>query len=145
VKRIPELRELSEDHHHGLVLARKARQAAAGGDMHAVDEAWVEVELQFATELAPHFQIEESLIAPQLEAVGELELTKRLFEEHRALRAFVRPGVARTSADLLRFGELLEAHIRFEERELFEAAQKRLSSEALGAIAEACRANRVGR
>jgi hemerythrin-like domain-containing protein len=127
------------------VLARKARQAAAGKDLHAVDEAWVEVELHFAIELAPHFQIEESLIAPHLEAAGDLGLTKRLFEEHRALRAFVRPVRARSSADLLRFGELLDTHIRFEESELFEVAQKRLSPEALGAIAEACRANRSGR
>jgi hypothetical protein len=35
MKRIPQLRDLSEDHHHGLVLARKARQAAAGKDTRA--------------------------------------------------------------------------------------------------------------
>jgi hemerythrin-like domain-containing protein len=141
MKRAPELRDLSEDHHHGLVLARKARQAATGHDARAVADTWVEVEMQFSAELAPHFQIEETFIAPHLEAAGESTLTKRLHDEHRALRECVRPGGSRTPADLARFGELLESHIRFEERELFEVAQRRLSPEALLAVAEACRSN----
>jgi hemerythrin-like domain-containing protein len=142
MRRIPELRELSGDHHHGLVLAQKATQAAVRADGRAAAEMWVEVELQFAAELAPHFLIEETLIAPHLEAAGESAMTQRLYAEHRALRECVEPGSGRTPADLGRFGELLENHIRFEERELFEAAQQRLSSEALTAVAEACRANR---
>ena len=142
MKRIPELRDLSEDHHHGLVLAQKAKQAAARGDGRAAAEMWVEVEMQFAAELAPHFLIEETLIAPHLEAAGESAMTRRLYDEHRALRECVQPDGGRTSADLGRFGELLESHIRFEERELFEVAQRRLSPEALIAVAEACRANR---
>jgi hemerythrin-like domain-containing protein len=112
MKRFLELRDLSEDHHHGLVLA-------------------------------PHFQIEELLIAPGLETVGETMLAKRLYDEHRALRECVRPESGRTPSDLHRFGELQENHVRFEERELFEVAQKCLSSQQLGAIAEACRANRA--
>lgn len=142
MKRIPELRDLSDDHHHGLVLARKAKQAAAGVDARAAAEMWVEVEMQFAVELAPHFLIEETLIAPHLEAAGESAMTTRLYDEHRSLRECVKPESGRTPADLGRFGELLENHIRFEERELFEVAEKRLSPEALIAIAEACRANR---
>jgi len=143
MKRLPELRDLSEDHHHGLVLARKARRAASGDPGLAVSAVWTEVEMQFAAELAPHFQIEESLIAPGLEIAGESVLTQRLYEEHRALRECVRHGSGRTAVDLDRFGELLERHIRFEERELFEVAQQRLTPEALAAIADACRANRA--
>jgi hemerythrin-like domain-containing protein len=142
MKRIPELRDLSDDHHHGLVLAQKAKQAAARADLRAAAEMWVEVEMQFAAELAPHFQIEETLIAPHLEDAGESAMTRRLYDEHRALRECVQPGSGRTPADLGRFGDLLESHIRFEERELFEVAQRRLSPEALIAVAEACRANR---
>ena len=143
MKRSPELRDLSEDHHHGLALARKAKDAAAGGDGGGLAEVWVEVEMHFAAELAPHFLIEETYLAPSLETVGETALTKRLYDEHRVLRECVRAGSGRTLADLGRFGELLENHIRFEERELFEVAQRRLSPEALGAIAKACRANRA--
>ena len=145
MKRRPELRDLSEDHHHGLVLARNARRAASGNASLSVDAAWTEVEVQFAAELAPHFEIEELLIAPGLELAGESELTQRLFEEHQTLRDCVRPGSGRTAADLDRFGELLEAHIRWEERELFEMAERRLTGEALAAIVDACRANRESR
>jgi len=143
MKRFPELRDLSEDHHHGLALARKARQAASGGDERVMAEVWAEVEMQFTAELAPHFAIEETLLAPPLDIAGETALTRRLFEEHHALRECVRPGGGRRSAELDRFGELLEAHIRFEERELFDVAQRCLSAEQLGAIAEACRASRA--
>ena len=143
MKRSPQLRDLSDDHHHGLVLAQKAKRAAAGGDDRAAAEVWAEVEMQFATELAPHFLIEETLLAPPLARADESLLVERLLEEHRALRECVQPGHGRTPADLSRFGELLESHIRFEERELFEVAQKRLTAQELDAIAEACRANRA--
>ena len=143
MKRVLELRGLSDDHHHGLVLARKAKRAGAGELDAPAKETWAEVEAQFAAELAPHFLIEETLIAPALTAAGEGALTKRLYEEHRALRACVLPGGGRTREDLTRFGELLENHIRFEERELFESAQKCMTSEALAAVAEACRAKKA--
>jgi hemerythrin-like domain-containing protein len=137
MKRAPELRGLSDDHHHGLVLALKAKRAGAGeGDL-SLSEAWAEVEARFAAELAPHFQIEETLIAPALTAAGSGALSKRLYEEHRALRACVAEGSGRAAGDLTRFGELLESHIRFEERELFETAQSCMSSDALAAVAAA--------
>jgi len=141
MKRLPGLRDLSEDHHHGLVLARKAKRTGAGEPGPSAGEVWSEVEMQFSTELAPHFLIEETHLAPGLEAAGETALAKRLFEEHQALRSFLQPGSGRSLDDLARFGELLERHIRFEEQELFEVAQRRLSLEALAAVAQACRAN----
>jgi len=137
VKRALELRGLSDDHHHGLALARKAKQAAAGEGGLSASEAWRDIETQFAAELAPHFLIEETLLAPQLAAAGEVAMTRRLYDEHRALRACVLPGGGRALEDLARFGKLLEDHIRFEERELFEAAQKRLTPEELAAVAAA--------
>jgi len=137
MKRARELRGLSEDHHHGLVLARKAKRAGAGEGETTPSEVWAEVEAQFAVELAPHFLIEETLIAPELTAAGEDALVTRLLEEHRTLRACVLPGSGRTPEDLTRFGELLESHIRFEERELFETAQTCMTPEALSAVADA--------
>ena len=142
MKRVPELRDLSEDHHHGLVLARKARKAAAGEEGFSASDVWAEVEAKFKTELEPHFQIEESLIATALATLGESQLAKRLFDEHTALREFLSPGRDRTPGNLGRFGELLEQHIRFEERELFEVAQDVLDRRELGEIAKACHARR---
>lgn len=136
MKRAPELRALSEDHHHGLVLARKAKLAGAD-EGSAVDAAWAEVEARFEEALEPHFRIEETLLAPPLAAAGERALVERLLAEHAVLRACVAPGAPRTALALVRFGDLLEAHIRFEERELFETAQTRLDAATLRAIAEA--------
>lgn len=36
MKRTPELRALSEDHHHGLVHARRLRRAAEGDEVYLV-------------------------------------------------------------------------------------------------------------
>ena len=138
MKRVLQLRDLSEDHHHGLVLARKAKLAASGQEM------WAEVDAAFESELAPHFEIEETFIGPALRDAGEMHLAQRLLDEHAALRRFVTPGCERSLDDLRLFGELLERHIRFEERELFEVAQDKLSSDELEAVANACRDRRSG-
>ena len=128
---------------HSDYEQRKAKRAAADKDTNT-SIVWTEVEEKFKTELEPHFQIEEKFIGKALETHGELELATRLYAEHKALRACVAPGSGRSSEDLKRFGLLLEKHIRFEERELFEVAQKRLSPEALKAVSEACHARGSG-
>ncbi len=61
MKRIPELRKLSEDHHYGLVLARKARLAK---DETSAKKVWWEVMNKFQDEFDPHFIIEEKYLAP---------------------------------------------------------------------------------
>ncbi len=140
MKRAPELHDLSSDHHHGLALARMAKRVAAGDGDRSVADAWVEIGEKFRLELEPHFRIEEAALAPALEARGESALVRRLLEEHAALRALVATGPGGTTADLARFAELLEQHIRFEERELFDVAQRVLSARELGVVAEASRA-----
>lgn len=142
MKRLPELRDLSEDHHHGLVLVRKTKQAVEAGTDAAVRETWGEVEKVFSAELEPHFQIEEKFIASILQKHGEQKLTERLYSDHKAIREAAILSGGRSAADLQRFGTLLEEHIRFEEREFFEVAQQRLSPEELRVVEEACRARR---
>lgn len=144
MKRVPGLRDLSEDHHLGLVLARTARKAAAGKGGLSVVEVWAEVAATFTAELEPHFRIEESFLAPALERVGESALAQRLLDEHAALREFLIPERDRTATELARFGELLDKHIRFEERELFEVAQDKLSDDELSRVANACNAKNGG-
>jgi hypothetical protein len=143
MKRAQALRKLSEDHHHGLVLARRARLAAEDGGSFTTEEMWKEIEIRFREDLEPHFQVEEKHLAPPLGALGEDRLVTRLEREHRELRVSIRKGDDRSPETLKRFGELLEAHIRFEERELFQAAQERLSEEDLRAV-EAAAAGRTG-
>jgi hemerythrin-like domain-containing protein len=140
MKRLPELQRISMDHHQGLVFARKVKRAAASGDADRITDMWVKVEASYEIELKTHFQIEEQYIASVLEQHGETKLVKQLNDEHAAIRRIFMPGSGRAAADLNNFGVLLEQHIRFEERELLETAQKYMSPGELQAVADACNA-----
>lgn len=135
--RVEELRELSRDHHGALVLARSARNAAAGKDGLTADEQWPLVEANFEAVLEPHFKVEEELMAPVMVAHGKADLAAQQLREHAEIRKLLASDSERSAANLMRFGELLEQHVRFEERELFELAQDIMTPEELGAIAKA--------
>lgn len=139
MKRVKELRDLSDDHHQGLVLARKAKRTSVSEDKSLVSTIWKEIEIKFISELEPHFQIEETFLAPNLVTKEGGSLLKRFYSDHENLRQFIKQKNIRTAAALQAFGILLEKHIRFEERELFEEAQRSLSQEALNSIAKACK------
>jgi hypothetical protein len=143
LKRITELRDLSDDHHTTLVLARRCRESADPGAPVRVRVAWHQVREVFASHLEPHFEIEERHLLPALETIGEAVLADRIRDDHASLRALVKrasPG----PAEVGRFGRLLESHVRFEEREVFEVVQSRLPATTLRAIAEACRSTPRG-
>jgi hemerythrin-like domain-containing protein len=140
VKRVPELRDLSDDHHTGLVLARRCRQVGCLDSELSPEVVWNQVLEAFSNHLEPHFQIEERHLLPALEAIGEASLAGRIREDHSALRA-LRESDASSRTLINHFGELLESHIRFEERQVFEPTQDRLPARALKAIAAACEAN----
>jgi len=76
--------------------------------------------------LAPHFALEERVLLPALVRAGRADLAARTIDEHTDLRVAL--------ASPLRFAELLEAHVRFEERELFPACEE-LVPDALDALA----------
>lgn len=141
MKRDPRLHALSSEHHHALVLARRATRAAEGRDPDPA-EMLAEVRRRFEVELAPHFDVEEQLLLPALAALGERELTalvERTLEEHRRLRDLVAAD-ARPEAIAERLGDfaaLLTAHVRFEERVLFPAAEAHLPAAVLDRIAAA--------
>lgn len=126
MKRHPKLVELSREHHDALKLALDCKRTVEKGDaaeMRALAEKIVQF---FASELEPHFQEEELDLLPLLAASGERELVTRTLDDHAALRGWVQrlevakgPDVETLSA----FGSALQAHVRFEERELFEQAQ----------------------
>ena len=125
MKRNPRLQGLSSDHHQGLVLARRVAQGhlAVG----AVRE-------RFDAELEPHFEVEEEVLLPALEAAGEAVLAERTRRDHRALRGLLAGAERGEPGRLAEFAALLEQHIRFEERELFPAAEARLGEEQLDRV-----------
>ncbi len=131
MKRRAELVGLSDDHHRALVLARRARVAAAS-DAQAIAAAWEAVRRAFDRDLAPHFAIEEIHLLPPVRRAGGEALARRVEDDHAALRDLAL-GEARDAAALAAFGERLHAHVRFEERELFPFAEARLTADELGA------------
>ena len=139
MKRVTQLRDLSDDHHTGLVLARRCRKAGDSGSGLSPEQVWEQVLEAFSSHLEPHFQIEEQHLVPALEAIGETALADRILKDHVALCS-LRESKHVDRKLVGRFGELLESHIRYEERQVFEPTQHRLPSRSLAAIASACQA-----
>lgn len=127
--RDPSLIPLSRQHHGGLalcVLTNRALREDAGSD--GVARLAGRVVSTFDTELSIHFRLEEELLFP----IVPSPLVDRLIEEHREIEALVeRLRRSPCREDLQTFTEKLTGHIRVEESELFEDAQKRLSREIL--------------
>ena len=130
MKRCPALRDLSNEHHHGLVLAKRAKEAAGTAE---AEQVWRGIQARFAVDLEPHFQAEEVGLLPALEQVGETGLVRRTHADHAELRRLISEDSAQV---MVEFAESLVQHIRFEERELFEVAQQELSAAELAALVD---------
>lgn len=135
MKRANALADLSREHHTALVWALRATRAA-GVDHRAAVEVMSALVAIFERELEPHFKVEEAGLLPALQAAGEVALVERTLAEHRQLRATMRRIVAGDAAALAVFGKALQAHVRFEERELFPLAEQRLAPARLAALME---------
>ncbi|MFT6397927.1 MAG: hemerythrin-like domain-containing protein [Bradymonadia bacterium] len=98
-------------------------------------DIWEAAKAAFSGELEPHFSVEERLLLRPLASVGETALVERTIREHTRLRALIE--LDGESEVVLEFGELLTAHVRFEERELFPRAEEVLDAETLDAVATA--------
>jgi mannose-6-phosphate isomerase-like protein (cupin superfamily) len=130
MKRHPALVSLSHDHHHALVASRRLRRAAdLDGDPATAVATFVSF---FASETAPHLREEEEVLFP---LVANFEEARPLLVEalldHQRLRALVvRIETATDVRPCIReIGELLEAHIRREERELFPLIERLAAAE----------------
>ncbi|HEX6734306.1 MAG TPA: hemerythrin domain-containing protein [Azonexus sp.] len=123
MKRSAALRQLSREHHTALSLALRIAKATTPAAREAL---LATVPALFRGELEPHFQEEERDLLPQLAAAGEAALVVRTLDEHVQMRALVAAIGEGDAAALAAFGTLLQAHVRFEERELFAVAEARL-------------------
>lgn len=121
------LLSLSREHHSSLVLARAIRQAAESGDSATLPAMMQRIEGHWRTVLCGHFEREEQLLRLAADAV-DAESAGRILAEHAELRLLAcGPCELDMSARLQRFGELLAAHVRYEERVLFPQLQSHRS------------------
>ncbi|MFE3847931.1 hemerythrin domain-containing protein [Flavobacterium sp. LB3P45] len=87
----------------------------------------------YKTHLKPHFELEEKYVFPILGA--ENDLVKRSLTEHRRLKRLFKQ-TTNIEKPLVLIEEELEAHIRFEERNLFVEIQKIATQDQLAKIKE---------
>lgn len=124
MKRHPALTPLSHDHHHALAAARRLRLAADAGDASAEAAAFARF---FAEESVRHFRDEEERLFPLVAHSEEAQpLVVRALLEHQQLHALARQLASGESGPMRELAELLEAHVRFEERELFPLIERLL-------------------
>jgi iron-sulfur cluster repair protein YtfE (RIC family) len=118
-----------------------------GLPLHGDDQAWVRAKADqaaqfFANDLAAHFKAEEGVLFPAMrDFTGAHRLLSELLSEHRELERLAarldRAELAELVAALGQLADLLEAHIRKEERELFPLYEKEASAELAARVGSA--------
>jgi len=139
MKRHPALIPLTHDHHHALAQARRLREAAAGpaGERLTTAQGFVAF---FRAEAVPHFREEEELLFPLLVAHVDPvpALLGQVLLEHVRIHALVHRLASECAAgDATEAGcrepaELLAAHIRLEEGELFPLIEAEVPDQLAG-------------
>jgi hemerythrin-like domain-containing protein len=135
MKRAAALQPLSREHLGALLVAKRLRSAddAEGAAQDFLD-FW-------KRDGQRHFRIEEEVLLLGWAAYGELDEAgvARMLDEHlRIRREVLRLQDGAVSLDRLRqLGSLLHDHVRFEERQLFVAAESSLEAAALDRLAMA--------
>jgi hemerythrin-like domain-containing protein len=127
---------LSHQHQRALALCVRIDRAQPIPDRDL--EAWqAEIEQHFRQEIGVHFSAEEQVLFPAARHFCELiPLLDELIAEHAVLRESFSRGEARsmTSQSLPAFAQQLSAHIRKEERQLFERMQQLINPEELAVL-----------
>lgn len=124
---------LSHQHQHALALALiiRRRFGIEKGETRWHEEIVEKIEGTYKAELKAHFEVEESVLFPEMERqLGKLELVAELVRDHANLRALVKQCAGTGGTETLdEFSALLEAHVRKEERRLFPEFEKRMPAD----------------
>jgi len=139
MRRSRQLKPLSSEHHHALLVAFQVKQALAGhaesaGAPRELTGLLALVRRFDGQVLRTHVRTEEDVLGTYL-APDDL---RRLRVEHAQLRELVDAAGAgdplEQRAALAGFAELLERHVRWEERELFPYAEGHVDADTLATI-----------
>ena len=140
MQRSEALAPLSRDHHQALETALRLRRATD----ETVDAALARLNAFWVGVGRRHFEIEEELLLPVLSDERWTAMAERVRAEHADIRARAAALEHEPAVEAAReLGERLNAHVRFEERELFahlEAALDATELERLGRAVEAAEA-----
>lgn len=131
IKRSNELVLLSRDHHSGLLLCWKIRTGIKKG----IEEERIAAYILFyyRSHLEEHFRQEEEYIFPLVG--GQNIRTQKALTEHREIQVLIQKIANNNTIEYSSLEELankLDAHIRYEERELFPYLEQQADAEQLG-------------
>lgn len=139
MQRHPALVGLSEEHHHGLVWSRRLSRLSEGEADSPVKEVIREFLGVWDQEINPHFRREEEILLPVFARTDHYwaEGIQEMLRQHVELRRNVwllreDPG----PAIIQHTGDLLQEHIRLEERDVFPLIQKEADEPLLARIGE---------
>lgn len=122
---------LSRDHHDGLLFCWKIRQGLTKGV--SPDRIRRYVGYFWTHHMKEHFREEEDILFPTFQH----PLCDQAIEEHRHIARLVHLIIGKNSnipEDCRRLADLVDVHIRFEERQLFHLFEEMLPKERLSAI-----------
>ncbi|KAA9038023.1 hemerythrin domain-containing protein [Ginsengibacter hankyongi] len=134
IKRSEHMLKLSKEHHSGLLFCWKIRQGLKRG---VTTERIIKYTQYFwSHHLDEHFREEETILFSPLKD----ELVQRAIEHHKQIKHTL-GALQGSSADdakqkLAQLANLVDDHIRYEERKLFPHLEKTLSDEQLNKIGQ---------
>jgi hemerythrin-like domain-containing protein len=125
---------LSREHHDGLLLAWRLRT----GDLATREPALKarHAAAFFESRLRAHFAAEEEVLFPAVRAAlgAHARLLDELVAQHGAMEAHAAKLRAGAFGEVIPFCDLLERHIRTEERELFPLIEQHVAPATLAAV-----------
>ena len=138
MKRSEALASLSRDHHQALVVAQQLRRATE----ETASDARAAFLRYWTTHGRRHFRLEEETLLPGYAAYGDAHhpLVLSMLGDHVAIRQRADRLAAHPAAStdaLHDLGNVLAAHVRLEERELFPLIEDAMPTAELTALAEA--------
>ncbi len=126
LKRHPALQGISREHHQALMLVFNLKKGLEKGIQPRRLSHYVRWFFEHYFER--HLAAEESKIFPLLG--NDHPLIKKALEEHQVIQRHLKTEL-NSKNELIVFAKLLENHIRFEERELFEVMQDQIDESML--------------
>lgn len=129
IKRHVAIQPLSREHHHGLLLCFRIRV----GLQRNIDLTRIKqyIDWFWTNHLIEHFEIEEKYVFPVLDPQDEMSI--RAHDDHRQLEQLItQENIDGPTLD--KIASVLEAHIRFEERMMFNKIQDIATPEQLNDI-----------
>ncbi len=140
IKRDKALHILSHDHHHGLILAQLVKKGSPKyKNLPETTEGKKDYSIRFYNdELIKHFEDEEKILLPVVNGKDDEinNLIEEIITEHKKIKQLINrldsdEGVENTLDEL---GNILESHIRKEERNLFMKIQEILTEDELTSV-----------